>query len=121
MPVPTLVLLPCPQDNLHQLPCQPGSTWLQQLMHLGASLSRIQALMIALPTAQGPDPSLVSWKGGLLAACAYGSCCQCLGTLLVAVHVAWGLCLLRCKKTTNECETHRTGQMIAVGCCDLCR
>lgn len=49
-----------PQDNLHQLPCQPGSSWLQQMVHLGASLARIQALMTALPTLHGPDPFQVN-------------------------------------------------------------
>jgi hypothetical protein len=50
----------CVQDNLQHLPCHAGSTWLQQLMHLGGSLARIQALMTALPTAHGPDNSKVT-------------------------------------------------------------
>jgi len=52
---------PCPssQDNLQHLPCHPSSTWLQQLMHLGNNLARIQALMTALPTTNGPDSSKV--------------------------------------------------------------
>jgi hypothetical protein len=47
------------QDRVHELPCASTATWLQQLMHLGAGLTRIQALMAALPGPQGPDQDMV--------------------------------------------------------------
>lgn len=49
----------CVQDNLSNVPSLPSSTWLQQLIHLGVGLARIQAMMVALPTKNGPDAAKV--------------------------------------------------------------
>lgn len=57
------------QDNLQQLPCDAGSCWLQMLMHLGGSLARIQALMVELPIAEGPDTCKIKYQ--MLAAASF--------------------------------------------------
>jgi hypothetical protein len=37
------------QGHLAELPCTAGSSWLQQLQHLGASLARLQRMLSAAP------------------------------------------------------------------------